>query len=819
MPVSAKQYDVAKRALTAAMDEPDAYSEAEIRGLNKILADYQNEGIKIEKSTSEKPLGEGGSMFGGPSGPTGMDMLEKNITSPEQHAQVQKAREKSPQIYQALNLTSQLPKQVIPDETEEEHADRVLDYRKNTVDESMASASQRKDLYAPPEYHAPKPQTQPTNPIEAFTGAIGKARESLPAFVPAGKVAHYLEPPIQQFQRDMAPTLGPRVLQMSINDRDYKEYADQLWKKIYDDAQAKGESVVRTRYRTAKDWKEKVENVGAEVIGAGAAAARGVDEAAFGGIASEMAATLSGGGEEQLKNYKRLAESNEIAHSAGQVVGGAAQLGAGGLASKGITKALGGLSGYGGAALRGGLAAAGSGAATNASMAAAEDRLPTGEELGYGALLGLPFGLVGGLHGKNLRDNSMLGQVEKSGVGRTSMLKGVSGTSVADEISARALARMGDPNRGVDQLADELEKPLATAGRRLETGTRESIAQEQGAYFKLKEGERKPVSTVARDALEIRKSLVSPDGNAIPGAEDNLKFLDKFIASTTSAEIVPAAGGKPLVPAAVHGAISLTPEDAARMGIDVQQKMDAYMQRGNAAPGEGFMLRIKPRELNPRELELMTSKLDLALKQGLNPNREEMNQLLGSVRADRDAFGAGGPVRPGTTATVDTGTKQIQLKDFSAQQRLSSEKLGNVKRTLGMANLGENIPETLGADEAKAFQGGIRGYRQAGQAPGVDDALRELAALAGESQKLEQVAGMRGLKELNGGIPLSRASLLQGARLRLDPMLQFLGPAMGAAMPGAVQRQLPQQLPPQMSPQELEKQRGSMGFFPYGPPL
>lgn len=799
MPVNAQQYEVAKRGLQAAVDEPDAFSEAEIRQLSKIVSDFQDESIKIEK-----PLGEGGSMFGD----TGMDMLEKRITSPEQHGTRDKMRAENPMIAKALNLSSEA-QPVIPDETNEEKDARYLEYRDKYFDDNLPNASKRKDLSAPPEFHVQAPTPQATNPLEAFSSSIGKARENLPAFA-GGKVEHYLEPPVAQFQRDMAPVLGPRVANMGIETDEYKEYADQLWQDIYNKAQQEGRSVVRTRYKEAKSWRDKAEGAAAEGIGALAGAARGVDEAAFGGVASEMAATLSGGGDEQVKNFKRLSESNEIAHTAGQVVGGAASLGAGTLASKGITKALGGLAGYGSAALRGGLAAAGSGAAATASMAAADDRMPGWGELALGAGLGLPFGLLGGVHGKQLRDSTALGQVERAGVGETSMLSGIKKTRTGEAISERAQFRMGQPGREVDMLGKDLEKPLATAGRGLETGTARDIGEEQSKYFSLMEDERKPLGSFVKDALDIRKNLTTPDGRALPRKDANIKFLDDLIDSTSTAEIVPAAGGEPLVRSATPGTINVTPEEAARMGINVEHKVAAYMASGNEAPGENFMVRIKPRELNPRELESFKKQMDLELKMGNNPNKEEMNPLLRRTREARDQFPA-----EGATATVDTGIEKIPLKGFSAQQRLASEKTADVKRRLGMAGLPDNIPETLNDDQATRFQSSIRGYRQAGRAPDVDDALRELAGLAGKSKDLETVAGMRGLDELGGGIPLSRKSLLEGARLRLDPALQFLGPAMGAAMPGAYQRSQGPQLPPQLDQAMIDRHRKVMG--PFGP--
>lgn len=830
MPVSSQQYDIAKAGLQAAVDDPDAFSAEEFERLNAIVREYQDESIKVDKPTN---YGEGGSLllgdmaYGDVGGrgaslqTQGMGVLEKNITSPETHAQREKARAASPKIAQGLNLDGALPMPAIPDETESERNERRKNYEKEYFDRNLPAASGRKDLFAPPELHAPSPVT---NPVDAFGANMEQASSHLPAYM-GGKVEHYLEPPVTQFHREMYPVLGERVFTLGIGDDEYGEYADQLWKKIYDQAKAEGRSVVRTRYAQSTDWKDKAFGVGAEAIGALAGAARAADAAGFFGVGSRVAGALGG----DVENYKRLAEGSPIASTIGSVIGGASPIGAGGLVTKGLGKLIPEAAGYAGAALRGGAIAAGSGAASTASMAAAEDRLPSGGELALGAGLGLPFGLLGGAHGKQLRGSTPLGVVEKTGMGETDALWGVRSSPRARAVEEASFKSTGQRGREVDFLKNRLEKPMSDAGRMLQVETERDLGAAKDAFYADKAGRRKPLGALVRDAVELRKGMATPDGRIIPKKEGNARFLDKLIVESTEAEIVPATEGGPLA-RGKPGSMDITANEAEAMGIDVNRKMESYLALGNEPPGE-FVVRMNPRELNAQEMEKLTKQIDLELRMGDNPQREEMNKLLRSTREVRDQFGGGMGVPSDLKATVNSGAVEgvpgypakTELTGLSAFERKASERTGAVKRTLEMAGLPEKVPETLDAGQAQKFQNTIGGYQQPGRPIDVDKALETLAALGNQQELLDAVPGMTGLKELqrNASMP-NRVGLTTGARLRLDAMLPFLGPGMGAAAPGAYKRfsgARPDNLPAQMTPEELEEHRKQMGIWgPFGPP-
>jgi hypothetical protein len=813
MPVSAEMYQKAVSAVKSGSAPDDV-----LDGLMDIIEEYESAKPQASPATTggRTNFGEGGSILG--TGPTGMDMLESKIATGEQHEQQEMARAANPKVAMALNLSS-MAQPVIPDETESEKNDRLLEYKEKYFDDNLPTASKRKDLAAPPEFHvqpAPPPQEGITNPLDAFTSSVSRARSNLPAYVPGGKVEHYLEPPLSQFKREMAQTIGPRVADMTVQDPEFLEYADQLWQKIYKQAEAEGRSVVRTAYKENKNWRDTVEGVGAEAIGALAGAARGVDEAGFGGMVSRAAAgatALAGGNyKDQLENYERLGESSQAARFAGQIYGGATPIGLGRLAAGAVGKALPAAAGYAGAAARGAGMAAAEGAGATTSMAGAEGRLPSGGELALGGGLGIPFGLVGGLHGHNLRETTALGAVERAGVGETSLLSGVRPTARGRAIEERSRALTGQSGRAVDTLSKELEEPLATAARKMQQGSKKELGAIQEEYFNTTANDRKPIGSLVKDAIDLRKGLTTPDGKAIPKKGDNLKYLDKLLDETTeSVDIVPAADGSALVPKSKPGVIDLTAEEAKRAGIDVEHQMAGYLKSGQKAPGD-FVVRVTPRELNANEMEKFKGQMDLELRMGDNPNKQELNPLMRSAREVRDQYGSAGPIPEDISATVDTGTEQIRLGGFSAFQRQAEEQTATIERKLAMAHLPEKVPEKLGGGDAERFQSHIAGHQRAGRSPDVDAILTELAGLSGQSKKLQDVPGMRGLGELGGGIPFSRKSLFEAGRLRLDPMLQYFGPAMGAAMPGALQRFTGNQpLPPQMSPEELEKQKRMMG--------
>ena len=83
--------DRAIAALRKAKANPDAFSTDELEML-----------VQAAEQPDPKPIGDGGSFLG--VGDTGMDVLEKNITTPERHAQMEKARSASPTVAKMLGV-------------------------------------------------------------------------------------------------------------------------------------------------------------------------------------------------------------------------------------------------------------------------------------------------------------------------------------------------------------------------------------------------------------------------------------------------------------------------------------------------------------------------------------------------------------------------------------------------------------------------------------------------------------------------------------------------------------------------------------------
>lgn len=773
-------------ALRVAKQDPSKFSTDELEML-----------IASAEQPDPKPsnFGEGGSMFGD----TGMDVLEKRITSPEQHAQVEKARGVSPAIAKALGVGAGGAAPVIPDESPEEKLEREKKEYLDAHDPSLPTASKRKDLYAPAE-HLPEqfgPEAPPAlDPMGAFAQKVDQARGALPAFA-GGKVEHFLEPPVSQFRREMRPILGDVVDGMGVGSDAYREYADQLWKGIYDKARAEGRAVIRTAY---KDDRNGNAPLWAKAAEQGLGALGGVDTV-LAGIPSDTVDVLRGRPfmGDQRESMKAHSGNAPIADIVGQIGGSMLPFAPGNLATRGAGKLLGEAGSLGGAVARGAAGGAAGGAATSAATDIADNRPVSGDAAAISALLGLPFGAAAGAagygmraHGQNLRETTGLGQVERSGMGQTDVLHGVKASPKAEAIRREATDSLG-PGREVDMLTRKLEEPMTKAGRRFQAEAERDIGQKKEAYFAATEDERRNIGPFVQKALELRGKGTTPDAQGLPLHGDQLKFLDKVIGETTTVDVVPAANGQALEKSYRAGSIDVPIEQAERYGVDVGRAVQSYTTRNGKPPGDDFLVRISPRELNPREMEAVKDKIDLALRMGDNPNRQELNPLMRSAREVRDAMPSGGPISDQMTASASTGTEEIPLRGFSAFQKGASDKTQDVVRTLESAGLPEKVPERLDAGQAQRFFSTAEGYRTPGRTPDADEALRKLARMGNVESGLEDVAGMRELGALQkrGKLPLQGIEVhsrfldpLQW-RLRLDPIFGGLGPGLSRGAPGA----------------------------------
>jgi hypothetical protein len=770
MPVDQATYQKAVSAVRSGQAPDDVMD-----GLMDIIDEYESaapEAAAPPKTAAN--FGEGGSVLG--TGPVGMDMLAEKIPQQGPDDMVIEAM-KDPKNRMAAGS-------------------KKMDVASD--DDALAaslkrSAEAEKRRVAEAEFIPPAKSPAPmggVDPMTMFSASLDNARQNLPAFA-GGKVEHYLEPPISQFQRDMAQVYGPEVRKMTHTSPEYLDYADGRWQEILEAAKAEGRSVVRNAYRQNKTLGQKVESGAAAAIGMGAAAAIGADEAAFGGLGRRLAAS---GDEEQLANYDRLAETNPGSRVVGNLLGAGSSIGAGGLASRAI----------GGQGLaRGALRGAASGAATETSLAASKGELPGAGDLATGAALGAPFGAIGGMHGKNLRQSTALGDIERSGMGETEVFRGVRRSPKATQLRETAAEKLGSPDRAVDMMAGELEGPMLKAGRELADRTQADIGTQQATYFNMTKDVRKPTTPLLKQAMEVHAGGSYDAGGNLAAHGPQNRRLQQIIQDASHAELVPSANDSALAKPANAQTFDLTVEEATAKGIDVDRITQNYMGHGGELPPE-FMIRVTPKQMNPEQTENVIRLLQEQIGEGKNVGALET--LGRAAREVRDQFPAMGGMRDVAPVDIGTGSQAQTLKGWSSFQQGAAQKTAQTKRTLEMAGLPKGEPPAaLDAGQAQGQFGVTRNYREPGRHPDADTALRELAGMAGKGKELEELAGMKGLDKARGGVPLSKRGLMDAGRYRLDPLMTFYGPGFGAVAPHAGQTMRPQQqLDPQMPPEMLE---------------
>lgn len=811
----------ARAALKVYRQDPSKFSDDELEMLMNAAG-----GPTEEPPGATSDYGEKGSMFN--LGPTGMDVLEKEIpAAPEagraaNEAQREAARKKDPKIFQALNLSESFVQPVIPDETPEESARRIQDYEERYFDKSnKTSASQRRDLIREAEHipERPPPLASP-NPLEMFSSSLDKARSNLPMFAEGGMVEHYLEPPLAQFQRDMFPTLGPKVFQMDHNSRAYKEYSDQQWIPILEQAKAEGRAVVRVAYKDAQTGKDKAGKFIAEnILGPMSGFAAGADRVMAG--LPGRAVQAATGDEGFRANLRRLGETSPVSEFAGEVVGGANPFSPGGMTARAVGGALpaAGAKGLIGATGRGALAGGLSGAATTGAIAASEDRLPTGGELFLGGGLGAVPGGIGGLHKKSLvRAVPEVGVAESTGIGKTDLVSGMK-RDLKGRISQEAAEEAtGQAGREADYVGGRLERYLTRGARELSAMTKDEIASVKEPFFNMTDDVLKPQTPLLKEAMKLHKEGSYASGEGLPARGPQNQWLRDTIGRASNAEVVPSINNKAITRTANPHSFDLTPEEAYQQGIDTKRVMESYMDMEHLAPGE-YMIRVTPKELNPRQTEEVLGAMFDKIGHGEgDPAYKALHRAAGEVR---DQFPAKGPIDPNARSVIDLGNGQsLELKGWSAYMREAGKKTSKAQRTLELGGFSKgDTPEKLGGNEAIGQFGSTQSYMQPGHHPDVDKALEELAGLGGAPEGLLGAgAGEKALKTLRGstGIPTSYRGLLQGGRMRLDPLLQFYGPAFGAVAPSATEKFGTPKVSGQIDPAEVERKRREMGPI-FGP--
>ncbi len=772
---SQRDYEIARKGLEAAVDAPDAFTEEEITRLSGIVSDFQ--------SSRKEPT----SMLG----PTGMDMLESKVPAqgpPE--TDVSSLLEKLPGAKIQFDKANPLT-----DFSAGNPVTASLEERKLTHDDNLPNASKRKDFSAPPEFLPPPPEAPPaTNPIEAFGLKLSNARASLPGIL-GGKVDHVLEPSLEQFQQEMGPFVHPSELHHGSDA--YKEYADGLWQKVYDQAKAENRPVVRDAFKKDQTWATKAGDFAARNV---AGAAAGVDKA-FGGLFSDTASVLKGkpfmDGEQE--NQKLLRGAQPEAALAGEIGGSMIGVSPASLAARGAGAALPKAAGLAGSMARAGAVGAAAGGAQAGAGEIAEGHDPSASGVGMGAAIGFPLAAFGSLigfgaraHGQNLRQGSTLGQAKKAGVAETSTLFGVKPTKAAQKIRQESYAQSGEPGREVDMLADRNARQVIAGGRALENASQKEVGLAQQEFFDLSKTTKVPQTDLLKEAMRLHARGVDEHGQELFLHGPQQKILKDALKTSGDFEIVPASGGNANVRSTTGKSFDLDPDTATLQGVDVEQLMARYLRSGKEAPGD-FMVRVIPRELNPDQTEQVIAKIGEYLKQGDADKTQALNSLMPFSRAAREKFPSVGPISDDITSSVKIGGQETPLKGWAAFQHEAFKKRMSVERTLGRAGLPtEGIPEEMTDAIERSVAGQTRNYGKPGRSPDLDQALRDLA----DPQQLEQMRGMSNLGKLEAESSMfpsmsARTSGFagsinpRGARFHLDPMLEAIAPPLLSGRAGA----------------------------------
>lgn len=352
-----------------------------------------------------------------------------------------------------------------------------------------------------------------------------------------------------------------------------------------------------------------------------------------------------------------------------------------------------------------------------------------------------------------------------------------------------------------DPFATHTEAESTTPGGRAVQG--EKTIPDQVTPVTLNDLEFPPGTTMPPPA-EMRTRLRGP----------GLSKLKEIQKTTPSAFIVPSTKQ-----AVKEGFIS--PEEARQVG-------------------DGFDIVVVPKRFSPGEFHQIVAGVNEANKEGArippDPRLTEGTSL--AIRQDRDLFKGQSPGIPKDLSyTVkDEQGNPIPLKGYSAFEAKSSDELAALKRKLNLAGVGENPPELLPGSPYRGFVGNARGYGSKGRPGEVDQALREVASSAeehghpGVTKTLDEIKYARAVAELekaakithmfrgyHGAVnPVERMSAM-GLRLRLDPMLQFLGPklgGLGAAGATVTQREGRGTLPPTADQATIDKISQLLGFGP-----
>lgn len=725
-------------------------------------------------------------------GPQGIDMLESKLGTPE-------ANEAQAQAEQAGMSLPRGARTVAGPESIAKNEAAAKARLAEVYDSSLPSASGIKALHRPPEF------------VPADIGKQGfllGSRMMMPSYA-GGGTQHYAEPTIEQFRRDMGPVIGPRVATMDERSAEYRQYADLLWQRVYDQAKAAGTPVVRHEYAPRSKAMDAIAyHVGNAVDALEGAGEGYIHSASFG--AGDAAERL--GGDQVALDVQSAGERNPLARAAGSFYGSIKNpilrgIGAFGDAALGPTASVAG----------GALRAVGHGAVGSAVQSGGEDAVDaatSGQPLDLsqmktrmvdsaeqGGIAGGLLDLVGhgaGALSAGLRRDPTMGHSVRAVEDAGGTIGGLRGTRPSADMKS-AIREAGSEADARALLAERLMGPAAEKGiEQMSTAARENGAL-RSRYRDAVEKDFVDPSSFTEELANRRIRLEGPNG---PMRPDIARTYDSIRDTLPTQQPVPpkltaamrASAHEPSVPsepdaltgpratpdregatrvddatrandpatdtiATPPGRSTLTPreggmsaEEAIAKGYDPKKLLeDAGIPEQIAGDFEFFLdhpNQTPPKGLNARQVDLLIDRIDGILKEGKGGKPDpEYTWMAAAARRVRDTL----PDRPDilgqrSATVIDPATgKPKPLKGYSAFEANASEDMARRHLQLGLAGV-EGMGGIPDANQFKQARGSFASYDGSGSAE--DRARMALAEAAGVSGGLKTIGGLAGREEL-----------------------------------------------------------------------
>lgn len=779
------------KSIAALKGDRSKLSDDEFETLVQVAEQYQKENAtRTERAPSF-----------GVEGPVGMDMLERKIQPPPSLGTSPMAKSLDPLMgsirsAQAAAPAAQSAGPIAGDTDEEKRAADIQARKEHDAarNEKLASASQVTDLYQPPEFIPPG-----LSALDALPSTFG------------GKVDHYVEPGLSQFQRDMAGVY-PNIHTLDEGSLQYKQYADAQWKAIYERAQAEGRPVVRMEYAKSPLWTKSFGDrafmTGMQGIGMAASAAHGADDAAFAGMGGRLTDTH--------ENGQLLEAANPGSALTGRILGGVNPRSIGNVAARGVAgglaRALPGAVPLTESTLGSALASGGKGAvaagtdslANDAADYALDDRgnvKPEGDRGDFdwrgaekraaqaslfGGALGAGADLTGqlaGLPGKALRrEQPFIEDAERIGGRTEASLRGFKPGKDYEALAKRARAAGTEPP---ELVAGELAPKLVGEGREITEDTKAAIERDVQAYYKQTEGVRRPATALTDSLMQQHTLRTDGAGNDLR-QNGGIRDLLGMVSDVEAVDGDPTTAFK-AAQADVPGARMLDAAAAAKAGVDVSGAMRRFAQKngisGQAAQilsPDDFHYVVTPRPYTPEEFDQVVEHINDVAKAGGKPD-PTYTPFLKSSRQVRDTFPEMGPA-DGKAYPLEDGTV---LTGWSALKQEHADLTQDTRDTLASAGMQREPGTRPDLNTRRGAFNAAMNYAEnrRGTMPEETARLKELASGAGEGPTLEGLRGTKSMEKAQdaaaihfGGRHVANPAhvSLGNLRMRIDPALSTL---------------------------------------------